>query len=286
MQFHPTGTDPTKEARMVCRNARFNLVIFLLIFGGAPFFWWWVEAPGIVTYGCAALALFLIPILLGSWRRRGRPDNWVLAFYRDGVWVNMRDCEYYLAEPGETVVYLPYDEILSVSKSIHRYKTPSDDGDVSHKDIFLALQLEEEHAKQIGEKLKRERSRKPAKKTYLWGAVTVSNKGIQHQPVKVSDDGLLKVKFSAGNFGLRPGIKKVLAFLQQHIAVDGQSESKTADWEKLSEAEFVEFVKQMVLDGDTIDATALLRRRKKMSLTQAHEFVEEIERQLAAERTT
>ncbi len=286
MQFHPTGTDPTAEARLVCRNARFNLLILWIIFAGVPFLWWWLEAPGIVTYGCAAVALFITPFLWGSWRRRGRPENWVLALFRDGMWVNLRNCEYYRAEPGQTVVYLPYEEILSVNKSIHRYKTPDSDGDVSHKDVYLDFQLDQKQAEQIAEELKRERTRQPFKKSYLWGVVTVSNKGIQHQPVKVSSDALLKVKFTAGNFGLLPRPKKVLAFLDDYLSVAEQNENKTADWENLSEAEFVDFVKKLVHDGETIDATKLLREKRKMSLTEACAFVDEIERQMSVSKSS
>lgn len=85
----------------MCRNARFGLLILLAIFWAAAVVWWWFDAPRLISYVCGAIALFITPPVLGSWRKRGRPENWVLALHPDGLWVNLRDCEYYLAEPGE-----------------------------------------------------------------------------------------------------------------------------------------------------------------------------------------
>ena len=107
MKLHPTGTDPTGEARLICRNVRFGLLVLLAIFWGAAIFWWWVEAPLWVIAMCVLVALFLTPLLIGAWRKRGRPENWVLATYPDGLWLNLRYCEHYLAEPGDTVLFVP-----------------------------------------------------------------------------------------------------------------------------------------------------------------------------------
>jgi len=106
MQFYPTGTNPTPEALLVCRNVRWNIAILLVILWAAPVFWWFVDAPSWVLIVCVALPLLVTWPMIRSWHRRGQVDNWVFAIHRDGVWLNLRDCEFTDAEPAETVLFL------------------------------------------------------------------------------------------------------------------------------------------------------------------------------------
>src|SRR5215217_1604723 len=131
MQLHPTGTDPISNALVVSRNVRWNIAVLLAIFWAAPVFWWYVSAPAWVLYMCIALPLLLTWPMFSSWRKRGRADNWVLALCRDGLWLNLRDCEYSDVEPGETVVFLAYSEISVARRVVHQHTTPSSDGGAS-----------------------------------------------------------------------------------------------------------------------------------------------------------
>lgn len=281
MKLYPTGTDPTGDAQIVCRNARFGLLILLAFFWAFAFVWWWVDAPRLICFVCGGIALFITPWVLGSWRKRGRPENWVLALHRDGLWINLRDCEYYLAEPGETVLYVPYDEILTARRSIHHYSTPSSDGDTNHRDVYLDLQIDSSETESLREALKAERKRRPPPRKYLGGLVTVSDKTITRQPAELVRDDLLRIKFTSQNFGLLPRPKRVLAALAFHVAVESEQQGAQVDWQSLDDTGFNQRVRDLVHDGKTIQAISMLRRRRNMTMTEAHSFVDEIRSQLA-----
>jgi hypothetical protein len=276
MQFHPTGTDPTREALLVCRNARWNLLVLLLIFWTIPVFWWYVAAPWWVTSLWALPALLTWPVL-GTWRKRGRADNWVLALYRDGVWLNLRDCEYHDAEPAQSVLFVPYQEIAAARRYLHCYTTPSSDGgDTLHKDVYLVLLLNATDLDELRITLEEERRREPPMRSYFGGVVTASTKRTQ-APVELEGNSLLHVKFTVSNYGLRPPLKKVLGVLQRFVMVDVDRKPLRDEWEKLDNAEFETLVRRLVKNGARIDAIRLLQERKRLSTTDASQYVDALE---------
>ena len=281
MQLHPTGTNPTLEARLVFRNTRSNLIVLLIIFWAIPFVWWWLKVQFLV-YACAALALLLTLPLLGSWRRRGRPENWVLALFNSAVWVNLRDCEYHEAAPGMTVVKVPFDDIVCIRKAIHRYTAPGGDGNVNHKDVYLEIETAEGTLEKVAEELKSERRREVPKKPYLGGFVSVGSGSIKSQAVSVKND-CLRVKFKGGNYALVPGIAKVLSFLGTHLKVEEPEEQRAKDWEKLDDSEFDQYIKNLVANNQTIPAIGALRTRNGLTTTDAHKLVEQVRNELSTD---
>lgn len=262
MQFHQTGTDPTREARLVCRNARINLLILLALFWGFA---------GVIYYGGGhwvayvwmVLCALLTPAIMASWRRRGSPENWVLAIYSDGIWLNLRDVAYHTAEAGNTIVSVPFSEILSVRKFIHRYSTPSSDGNTSHKDTYLEFLLNTDEAILVDVALKDDQKRKRGR-----------------APIAVQGDNTLRIKFSTPNFGLRPNLHTTLSELGKYIRIEPESKEELPDLQKLSDAEFSKLVSELVAAGRRIDAVSLLRSRKQMTLTEAMDFVDELQKQI------
>ena len=277
MQFHPTGTDPTSEARLVCRNARNHILMLLAIFWAIPAVWWYFQIYWI-AYFCIALALGLTPLMFGSWRRRGRPDNWSLAVNRDSLWLNLRNVEYHTAEPGETVVNIPYPEIVAVRQSIHRYTTPSNDGSTNHKDVYLDILLNNQ-ADQLREAVQAEQGRECPSRGCLTAGITVQTKR-GPGPLLVKGDDIVRLKFSTKNYHLKPNLKTTLAELKKYVIVEPTSDEKTGDWQQLDQQQFNKLVEQLVAAGRTIDAVGLLRSRNKMSTTDAMNFIDELSKQL------
>jgi len=282
MLLHPTGTDPTPDALLVCRNARFNLLILLAVFWCIPALWWWIEAPGFVTYGTVALALLLTPFLLSSWRTMGRPENWMLALSVEGLWINLRDCEYYAAEPGMSVVYIPYRDIESATETVNRYTTPRSGSGSGrrHNEIMVDLKLTNPSQINLRQAILDERRIKTHSQEYFGGFISVGTGRVKRQPVDLIGNDLLRIKFTAGNYGLIPRPKKVFEILNRYVKVEGQTEQNLDDWHKLNDDEFDRLVHKMVRDGGDIKAVNLLTRRRKMSTTEAYNFVQEIRRQL------
>ena len=274
MQFHPTGTDPTREALLVCRNTRWGVVVLLAVLWVVPVFWWYVGAPWWVTALCAALPLLLTLPFLGVWRRRGRADNWVLAVYRDGVWLNLRDCDYHLAEPAETVLFVPYSEIASARRFIHRYTTPSgESGDTYHKDSYLELQLNTADTRELRRMLDEERRRDPPQQSHIGGLVTSRTRRTQ-APIELEGEGTLRIKFRMLNYWLSPSLKKVLVTLQRFVTIETEHAPSREEWKAVSGVEFDELVRGLVKNGSRINAMELLRLRKGMSTTEAKQFID------------
>ena len=279
MQFHPTGTDPTGEARLVCRNARIHILIMLLVF--------WAIAVGIwfglshlIAYAWGAVCLFLTPMMMESYRSRGRADNWIVAVSGSGIWLNIRDVEYHQADPGQTVVFIFYTELVAARRFTHRYQTESSDGPIKHKDIYLELLLNSDDAVLLNVEIKDESKRELPPRGCLFG-LAKSTRRRTNAPISVHGDNSVRVKFSASGYGLTPNIRKTLEELKQYVTIETEQKEELPNWQQLDEQEFNQLVTQLVKNGQIIDAVGLLRSRKNMSLLEAKQFVEELKLQTA-----
>ena len=275
MQFHPTGTDPTPHALMVCRNARWNLIALLVVLWAFPTIAWFAGAPWWFVCLAGALPALLTWPLVQAWRRRGRADNWVLAVYADGLWLNLRDCDYHEAEPAETVVFVPYTELASVRRYVHRYHVKHGTKTRYHKDVYLELQLREPNAAKLQMALADEWQRQPPPRKYFGGQVTSRTRRTQ-VPITVEGDNLVRVKFSVSNYGLQPPLKQVLTLLERFVTIDADREPPEEDWMKLDDADFNALVRRLATNGRRIDAMSLLQQRKGISATEARQAVDEL----------
>ncbi len=280
MQLHPTGADPTTDALFVCRNARFNLLILAAVLWAIPAFFAYQAFPWYVVYPSTAFALLITLPILSSWRKRGSRANWVLAVLPDAVWLNLRDCEYADAECGQSVVSLPWGDIEEAGKNTHRYTTRGGDGDTHHKDVYLDFSVSPEAASAVRAALQAERKVRTKERRYLWG-VTVSQGAIKRQPIDVPGEGVIRVKFTSGNYGLVPGTKQALAAMADYVAIAESGESALGDWRSLEDPEFDKLVLDLIEDGRDIEAIKLLRSRHDLSLSDAKEFVDGVRGRLA-----
>ncbi|MEM9353235.1 MAG: hypothetical protein AAGA92_09495 [Planctomycetota bacterium] len=280
MQLHPTGADPTQQALLVCRNARFNLLVIAAALWVLPGFFAWQAFPWYVVYPSSGLALLITLPIVSAWRRRGRAANWVLAVLPDAVWLNLRDCEYADAEPGESVVSLPWGKIEKACQTTHRYSTSGGDGDTSHKDVYLEFSVSPETALEVRAALQAERKLRTKEHRYLWGGVTVSQGAIKRQPIDVADESTVRVKFSSGTYGLSPGTKQALAAMADYVVIAESGESALGDWHSLEDPDFDKLVLDLIEDGRDIEAIKLLRGRRDVSLTEAKAFVDGVRQRL------
>ena len=272
MKFYHTGTEYPESADLVCRNIRWNLVILLGVFWAIPVGWWILGAPVWLAFLTGGLALLLTVPLFNTWIRRGRRDNWTVAVTPDGIWLNLRDVEYHRAAAADTIARIPFREIRSMRKSVHRYTTPdSEGGSVKHRDLYLELQLEPSVAVELADAISAEQKRQPASSQFL--GISVRTKR-NDAPLRIRGDAL-HVKFRTSRYCLSPGLPRVLSVLATRIASDIPVEDKSKDWEQMSESELHDFVEELVSNGDTISACKLLVEKTGVSLTEAHQLVEQ-----------
>ncbi|MEM8679731.1 MAG: hypothetical protein AAGF97_10305 [Planctomycetota bacterium] len=275
MQAHPTGTDPTTDAMLVCRNTRIHLWVLLALVWAAPTFWWWASGPmwvGFLTGGFACLLTFP---LVGSWRNAGRPENWVLAVHPHGLWVNLRDVTFCEAEPGDTVCYIPFAEIECAGLTKERYQVEDHDGITTYHCTYLDLQLPTTNARVLGVALQQDRQRKLPVHHYLGGAISVTIPQIKQQPVEVVGDDTLRIKFKANHYRLTPGLNRVLAALEGHVQIVPPAEAGREEWSE------EHLIYRFIREGEDLQAIRQLRKQKRLSLSESKAYVSEARRQLA-----
>lgn len=276
MELHPTGTDPTRDALLVCRAARFQHLILLVVLWCIPVAWWWFSAPIIVTAACALLALLLTPLMLGDWLKRGRPDNWVLALHSTKLWINLRSYGATNAPQAETVLSIPYREIQSIRRTIHKYTTQGSDGKTNHTEVFLDFFFRDTDIEQVENILKSERELAIPLNEYWNGLVKVGNRQLKSFPVDTLGENGLRVVYSSSRNGLTPSIKKVLALLGRYVAIEEPLETKLANEQDLTDEEIDARILHLAQMRDTIEAIRMLRRHREMSLLEAKQFIEEL----------
>jgi hypothetical protein len=276
MQFYPTSHDPTPLATLVCRQQRWGLLVFVAVFCGIPFVWHRLEAPVIVTYGTAALALLICPVLLRSWRKRGRRDNWAIALDGNGVWINLRDCEYYDAEPGETIVYLANRELQSARRFDYRYTTPNHKrASTKHREVYLELQVDEAIAAEIKQRIDAEQRRETPPHRAL-GGLLQTRVSRNSALVRVHNASALRILFSSSTYRLTPGLKRLLTELARDVPVDNAPAIRSESWQELSPAECDGLIRSLAAQGRVIEATRLAQTTKKISLAAARELVDSL----------
>ncbi|WP_428306849.1 hypothetical protein [Lacipirellula sp.] len=276
MQFYTTSYDPTPLATLVCRQQRWGLLVFVAVFCGIPFVWHRLEAPGIVTYGTALLALLICPVMLRSWRKRGRRDNWAIALDGNGVWLNLRDCEYHNAEPGETIVYLANRELLSARRFDYRYTTPNQrKHSTQHREVYLELQVDEATAAEIKQRVDAEQRREMPPHRAL-GGLLQTRVSRNSALVRVHNTSTLRILFSSSTYRLTPGLKRLLSELARDVPVDDAPAIRSEPWQELSPAECDELIRSLASQGRLIEATQLAQATKKISLTAARELVDSL----------
>jgi hypothetical protein len=274
MQFHSTATDPTATARLACRNARWNLLVLLAVFWVIPFIWWYLSAPTWVLVITGAIPLLITLPIYGVWKKRGRRDNWVLAIADDGLWLNLRDCEYHEAPPALTVLFVSYPEITAARRVLHRYTTPSGNGNTTHyRNTYLELCLAEPDNGELKNAINQERHRELPERKYLGGYLSARTNRTQ-SPIEMESDDAVRIKFSASNYVLRPTLKKVMVELSKYVEVQEDLDQTTSNWKSLDEPELNEEVNRLAAGGQKLDAIRLLQNRRGMSLTEAKLTVE------------
>lgn len=288
MTFHPPATDAASGALVVCRYIRWNILVLLAVLWAIPTGVAGGGGPGWIVWLTAALPALLTPPMVGSWLRRGRRANWVLALHRDGLWLNLRDCEFCEAEPGDTALFIPYREIASAAKSVSRYTLPSTEPrSVTHRDVALVLTLNVPATQSVRAALAADKARPLTVKKYFGGLITVqSSRG--GAPVEALDGDRLRIMFSDATRGVSPRLGRVLRVLADFIAVGAepapQTSQPTADWRHMDDAAFDALVLQLADRGRRIDCVKLLKERRGMTTTEACKFYDELTGCLAPTR--
>lgn len=281
MKLYTSSETPLVGATLVCRQGRLagtiGCLVMAAIFGGAPVFWHAVGAPWFLWVPFALLAVLLVPMLVGDIFARWRSSNWLLAIRPDGVWIHFRSYQDRAEPEALTVVHFSYAEIAAVRQHVQTFSVPRGDRVhfTQHKLKCLDLCLAQGDTEELRTALSANLNRAPHERVYL-GGLRVSTRA-SHFPVSLPTPDVVRLAWRGGQgHWAAPSLKRVLAELEQRVAVNEPVRHDRSDWDQLSDAELDEQILLLVESGDRLDAIQLLVQRRGYTTTAAHRFVDEL----------
>lgn len=266
---------PFQRATLVCRDGRLmntaGRLLGAALFAAIGPFWWYVGAPWPAWVGCSLVALLVVPSILDGIRALYRSENWILALESAGVWINLRSYLNWHFPDAETALFVPYSEIATIRRYKMSYFVPSSEAAASQSRCSLfEIELNHSHTETIAKLLREERQRQTPRRRFLF--LTIGYK-VKDYPVTLPDPDKLHVTW---RFYVTPSLEQVIDHLAQHVQVGDSVRQDFDDWRNLSDDEADELVRLLVESGDEIAATKLLRRRQKMSATEAKHFIDQM----------
>jgi hypothetical protein len=263
----------------VCRQSRFAVLLVSVVMAamliGLPAYlvWhaplpWWIKLLGAGLSGL--VARWLIGNVLKSWRS----TNWLMRIAPDGLWINTRSYLNLELPPGRTIVHLPYEEVDQVCEHLWKRTEQSSDGATMWTDRYLDIRLVEPAAEPLRAELAEERRRYVAN-SHLDGLATSRSRN-GHAPVTVPSDNAIRLAWRGRFDWVSPPLHRILRELEGRVAVGSATHSELSSSQNLSGAEIDSLTLQLVESGDKMGAVKLLNDRRGYTMTEAHQFVEEL----------
>lgn len=281
MQLYSSEKPAPRNTEMICRQSRMVTLLvgsaYIALLGFLPAALWYTEklpAP-LAVWICLTGAL-LLPMVVGRFLATLRPSNWTLAIGPDGLWLNVRSFQNYQLDLGKTVAYFPYRDITGVSQHSSWRSTETVDSIVSWKETALDVHLDVSNIAALRHEIADERVRRTTRSVF-GGLITVSGR-TNHVPIRLLEDGTLRIMWKSRYDFLRPGLPKVLELLSRHVNVslDRSSRQENIDWNHLTDTELDEQILRSVESGDHLSAVSLLTAKRGYSLTEAKQFVDQL----------
>jgi hypothetical protein len=228
----------------------------------------------VVPYYLAGVLLVGLVILQTFVLARFRPSNWLVQVNEEGLFVQFRSyLNYRFPSDDSTVVFIPYQEILSARLALGRRTIPDGDspGGMTEQRLRLVeLELTGDSAP-LAKALADEFARcGPERRHGGWSAGPAR---YHHHPVRMVSPSTLQLEW-----GVVPRREVLLDILRPYsaIAPAGEQLRDYGNLEGLSREEQEKRILDLVDTGNTFAAIYLARKLYSYDLTQAHAFVENL----------
>ncbi len=200
-----------------------------------------------------------------------RPSNWLARMNDEGLFLQFRSyLNHHFSKTNQTVVFIPYQEIRSVSLVEERSEIPYRD-----LDRPLAEKATERHRRlvefelpgdtsMLAKALADECARRPPNVTLY-----------RDYPVRLSSPARVQVEWS-----VVPGAKVFLDAMRRHtnIAAPVNKRRNYGDLAGLSRQEQEKHLLELIDAGQTLDAIYIVRKLYAYDLAEARDFVEGLRR--------
>jgi hypothetical protein len=282
MKLHRSRDFVPDRSGFVCRQGRWAGIAGVLVFGGAcaacTFLLWWFDAWAIFWIGSGLFTLLVLAMFLGDARARFRATNWVLWIRRDKLLVHFRCYQDQTSLDSLGVIELDYAEVVEARRHVERYTTPDSDGtSVSHKLTSLEIQLAGPADEALSPALAEARRREQPWRTHL-GFIR-GRSGLTTFSVTLPTPDVIRIAWRGGaGHWITPSLRRVLDLLSAHVKIGEEVRENRDDWSKLTDAELDDQILAFIRTGNRMQAKQLLVRRRGFTLTEAHQFIEELSR--------
>lgn len=265
----------------VCKQSPLAQFVAFLLFGALTMgAFCWHRFGALPLWGAILGGgfLFLISLLFFSiFKKSLATTNWIMAVGPNEVLIKFRSyLNAHFPKTDPQVVQLLPSELQWARITKQRITAPgSDNGNVTSFHTFVDLSVRAGDLSPLQDRLKYERTVQ-----IETGTKVKTRSRARHYPVSVVDSQLIRIEWRSPHDVVVPGAKKALAALSRcGIAVDSlhrevidltedRSETKKSTEDKIL---------HLAERGNLMAATKLARRAYKLSLTDAKQFVEELQ---------
>ncbi len=267
--------DESREATdRVVRERALPGVILSLLMGGVTVVCLMVAASEANVLARLPVGLFGLffawvtkSILVGSLRGFGK-DAWVLRIRDRGLVLKLRShLNDDLPREDRIVLHIPWSEIESAWSVSGYRETPSSEVGSTRTErlVYIDLQLTHDRTAEVQSALVAERNSPRTRRVHFNNAA-----------VTLPEPDRLRIQLFGAKHLMKPGRKRILAWLGEHIKIDEPLRLNETDWQDLAPSELEDRALSLIEQGDKISAVVLLRQRYGWSLNRTMQFVEEL----------
>lgn len=274
MELIPLQDERPEVTDRVARERALPGVILSLVIGGITAACFMGAASEVSWFARLPMGLFGLffgwitkVVFVASLRGFGR-DAWVMRVRNRGLVLKLRAYQNDDLPRGDRVVlFIPWAEIESAWSVSGTRETPSSDRDCSRTERYrhIDLQLTHDRTEEVEQALCAERNSPRTKRAHF-------NK----TTVTLPERDRLRIHLSSSKQLVKPGVKRILGWLGEHIKIEDPLRVDEADWQDLTPSELEDRALCMIEQGDKIGAARLLRQRYGWGLTRTMDFVDEL----------
>ncbi len=279
MQLYQSDQIPSVLQGRICRQSRFvsvfTSVAMLVLLAAVPAYLVWVARPAMwISFPVLSFVSLMVMWLGGAAIKAFRATNWLLRIAPDGLWINLRSYQNRDFAPAATVLFVPYQEIASVSEQAVKRSERTGSNNMVWTDRYLDIRLVDPAPAEVPAEIAEER-RRVVPGVHLGGLVTSRSRN-NHVPVSLPTDRVLRLAWRGRFDFVVPSLKIALRDLAAECTVEESSVKDATNAESLTSDEVDARIVECVENADTFGAVKLLRDRRGFSLDDAKKFVDEL----------
>jgi len=213
------------------------------------------------------LGVLLTPAMLSMVGAAWRGTNWVARVRESSVLVKFRSpWNRHFPKDTAAIVEVPFAEIECAWVRVEEFAEIRSKDQGRSRETSVELLLKCGTAALAGV-IEEERTRPGPRRTLLPG-VTYSSRS-PHCSMSVPEEGVVRAAFRGQFDAVRPGAQAFVEALRGRVRIEGEVRVEHGAWADMAEEDLVDHARRVAARGDTFTAAALIRERRRCSLSEA-----------------